>query len=83
MVSPASPVGGSVEVFRPTHVESTPLGVTMESAWNNHGSHQGATLIKRTTKYVALDVHQATTVASVREEGALPGSNVTADSPWR
>ena len=25
--------------------------------------------MKRTTKYVALDVHQATTVASVREEG--------------
>jgi len=24
--------------------------------------------VKRTTKYVALDVHQATTVASVREE---------------
>ena len=24
--------------------------------------------MKRTTKYVALDVHQATTVASVREE---------------
>src|SRR2546422_10061147 len=30
---------------------------------------QGAALMKRTTKYVALDVHQATTVASVREEG--------------
>ena len=25
--------------------------------------------MKRTPKYVALDVHQATTVASVREEG--------------
>ncbi len=25
--------------------------------------------MKRTTKYAALDVHQATTVASVREEG--------------
>jgi hypothetical protein len=25
--------------------------------------------MKRTTKYVALDVHQATTVASVRQEG--------------
>src|SRR3970040_731314 len=32
------------------------------------GSQQGAALMKRTTKYVALDVHQATTVASVREE---------------
>jgi hypothetical protein len=36
---------------------------------NHHGSQQGAALLKRTTKYVALDVHQATTVASVREEG--------------
>src|SRR3972149_1334217 len=36
---------------------------------SNHGSHQGAALMKRTTKYVALDVHQATTVAWVREEG--------------
>jgi transposase len=34
----------------------------------NRGSHQGAALMKRTTKYVALDVHQATTVASVREQ---------------
>ena len=25
--------------------------------------------MKRTTKYVAFDVHQATTVASMREEG--------------
>src|SRR5438552_4014728 len=36
---------------------------------NRHGSQQGAALMKRTTKYVALDVHQASTVASVREEG--------------
>jgi transposase len=33
------------------------------------GFQQRAALMKRTTKYVALDVHQATTVASVREEG--------------
>jgi transposase len=33
-----------------------------------HGAQQGAALMKHTTKYVALDVHQATTVASVREE---------------
>src|SRR5260370_34655367 len=33
-----------------------------------HGPQQGAALMKRTTKYVALDVHQAMTVASVREE---------------
>src|SRR5712691_5955559 len=29
----------------------------------------GAALMKRTIKYVGLDVHQATTVAAVREEG--------------
>src|SRR2546427_3687337 len=50
-----------------THVESAPLAVTMEST-KTRGSQQGAALMKRTTKYVALDVHQATTVASVREE---------------
>src|SRR6266568_3290955 len=50
-----------------THVESTPLAVTMEST-KTRGPQQGAALMKRTTKYVALDVHQATTSASVREE---------------
>src|SRR5947209_19775853 len=50
-----------------THVESAPLAATMEST-KTRGSQQGAALMKRTTKYVALDVHQATTVASVREE---------------
>src|SRR5688572_14954389 len=39
----------------------------MKSTKTN-GSHQGAALMARTTKYVALDVHQATTVASVRVE---------------
>src|SRR5438876_9936317 len=39
----------------------------MESS-RTHGPQQGAALMKRTTKYVALDVHQATTLASVREE---------------
>src|SRR5437016_986908 len=39
----------------------------MEST-KTRGPQQGAALMKRTTKYVALDVHQATTVASVREE---------------
>src|SRR2546428_257319 len=53
---------------RLTHVESAPLAATMEST-KTRGSQQGAALMKRTTKYVALDVHQATTVASVREEG--------------
>src|SRR6266540_5214471 len=52
---------------RLTHVESAPLAVTMEST-KTRGPQQGAALMKRTTKYVALDVHQATTVASVREE---------------
>src|SRR6266700_7994306 len=50
-----------------THVESTPLVATMESS-RTHGPQQGAALMKRTTKYVAQDVHQATTLASVREE---------------
>ena len=38
----------------------------MESL-STHGPQQEA-VMKRTTKYVALDVHQATTTASVREE---------------
>src|ERR671924_806170 len=49
-----------------THIESTPLGATMELS-KSRGSHQGVALMKRTTKYVALDVHQATTVSSVRD----------------
>src|SRR2546422_10650488 len=53
---------------RLTHVESTPPAVTMEST-KTRDPQQGAALMKRSTKYVALDVHQATTVASVREEG--------------
>jgi hypothetical protein len=40
----------------------------VELAKNSQAPVQGAALMKRTTKYVALDVHQATTVASVREE---------------
>jgi hypothetical protein len=36
---------------------------------HRHGPRQGTALRKRSTKYVGLDVHQATTVASVREEG--------------
>src|SRR5690606_39227908 len=53
--------------FHLTHVESTPLGATMESM-KTRGSHQGAALMKRTRKYVGLDVHQASTVVSVRGE---------------
>ena len=52
-----------------THVESAPLAATMESAMTHRPQQQGAALMKRTTKYVGLDVHQASTVASVREEG--------------
>src|SRR5882724_7941240 len=54
--------------WRLTHVESASLAATMEST-QTRGPQQGAALMKRTTKYVALDVHQASTVASVREEG--------------
>jgi hypothetical protein len=54
--------------IRLTHVESTPLGATMESPLIHGPQQQGAALMTRTTKYVALDVHQATTVASVRTE---------------
>src|SRR2546426_9187941 len=59
--------GTAVHRARLTHVESAPLAATIEST-KTRGSQQGAALMKRTTKYVALDVHQATTVASVREE---------------
>src|SRR5688572_15655663 len=55
--------------FRLTHVESAPLAATMESARTHGPQQQGAALMKRTTKYVGLDVHQASTVVSVREEG--------------
>src|SRR5438093_11208107 len=50
-----------------THIESAPLASTMELS-RTHGPQQGAALMKRTTKHVALDVHQATTIASVRED---------------
>src|SRR3954447_7585259 len=39
----------------------------MESS-KTHRSQPGGALMKRSIKYVALDVHQATTVSSVREE---------------
>src|SRR5258708_5361266 len=50
-----------------TDIESTPLTVTMEAS-SNHGSRPGAALMKQTSKYVGLDVHQATTLAEVRED---------------
>src|SRR4030067_3798385 len=40
----------------------------MEST-KTRGPQQGASLMRRTTKCVALHVHQATTLASVREAG--------------
>lgn len=40
----------------------------MESAKIIRDSHQGAALMNLSTKYVGLDVHQATTVACVRSE---------------
>src|SRR5439155_5572199 len=52
---------------RLTHIESAPLAATMELS-RTHGPQQGAALMKRRTKHVALDVHQATTLASVRED---------------
>src|SRR6266568_4739261 len=52
---------------RLTHIESTPLAATMELS-KTHGPQEGAALMKRSTKHVALDVHQATTLASVRED---------------
>ncbi len=53
---------------RLTQLESTPPAGTVELR-NNHGPQQRAALMKRTTKYVGLDVHQAMTVATVRSEG--------------
>ncbi len=52
-----------------THVESTPLARLKEPVQflGPGKKEQGAALMKRNTKYVGLDVHQATTVASVRE----------------
>src|SRR2546423_15710638 len=51
-----------------THIENAPLTATMELS-RNHGSQQGGALMKSSTKYVGLDVHQATAVTSDRAEG--------------
>src|SRR5213592_4461453 len=59
---------------RLTHIESAPLAATMESS-QTHGPQQGAALMKRTTKHGALDVHRATTVASVRQETTGGGAH--------
>src|SRR5689334_12748822 len=50
-----------------TDIESAPLTATVEAS-PNHSPQPGAALMKRTTKYVGLDVHQATIVAVVRDE---------------
>ncbi len=52
---------------RLTQLESTPPVGTVELR-NDHGPQQRAALMKRTTKYVGLDVHQAMTVATVRSD---------------
>src|SRR5216117_3896914 len=48
-----------------------------------HGPQQGAALMKRSTKHVALDVHQATTLASVREDSGrvIARSILSTDEP--
>src|SRR5215510_8303167 len=50
-----------------TDIESAPLAATMELS-RNHGPQQGGALMKRTTKYVGFDVHQATIVLTVRDD---------------
>jgi hypothetical protein len=54
---------------RLTRVESTPLAATVE-ATKTRGPQPGAARMKRTTKYVALDVHQATTRGRRRNGGS-------------
>ena len=53
-------VQGAFRVQSVTHIESTPLAATMEST-KTQRPQQGAALMKGMTKYVAFDVHQATT----------------------
>src|SRR5688572_12299156 len=50
-----------------THVESTPLPLSLESARTKR--KEGAAAMKnQAIHYLGLDVHQATTVVSVRNE---------------
>ncbi len=53
----------------PTHIESPPLAIDVTESTTTRNPQQGAALTKQTAKYVGLDVHQASTVSSVREEG--------------
>src|SRR5882672_3151853 len=56
---------------RLTHIESTPLPATLESPKTR--SRKGAAAMeKQAIQYLAFDVHQATVVATVRDEhGAI------------
>lgn len=50
-----------------THIESTPLPGSLES--NEKTKRQGgATVMKTAIKYVAMDVHQASIVSTIRDE---------------
>src|SRR6266511_113020 len=50
-------------------LRGTPFIATMDPS-QTRGPQKGAASMKRTTKYVALDVHQATTGAPVQEASA-------------
>src|SRR6266568_3666396 len=57
----------SVDRARLMHIESAPLPVSLESP--NAKRKEGAAAMKnQAIQYLALDVHQATTVATVRDE---------------
>src|SRR5688500_5664681 len=57
--------------IRLTHDESTLLPVSLELG-NNQRKEGAAAMKNQATQYLALDVHQATIVASVRsEDGAI------------
>ena len=55
-----------VRPFSVTLIESTPRGGTIGST-QTQNPRQGAALMKHTTKYVALDVHQEATATTVRD----------------
>src|SRR5947209_294671 len=58
----------NLRVFgHPTHVDSTLLPVSLESP-NNQTKEGAAAMKNQATQYLALDVHQATVVASLRSE---------------
>src|SRR6185436_5985813 len=54
-------------VRRPTHIESAPLPVSSELA-NDERKEGTAAMKNQAIQYLALDVHQATSVATVRDE---------------